>query len=708
MNSNEAGENESLSESDETLVIGPPAASQEKLKADQFLADGRYKVLSYVGQGAMATVYKVEQVALRKQFALKLLSPYNEDDPRIRRFQKEAQAASQLEHPNLVRAIDFGMAEGNRPFLVMDFVAGKTLAQFLEERGRLTLKETIDLFTPICAALSYAHAQGVIHRDIKPSNIMLVPVQGEPGRFTPKVVDFGIAKIESTEESALTRTGEIFGTPLYMSPEQCSGKSVDKRTDIYALGCVIYQALAGTPPFVGDTAIAIIAQHLNELPQSMSQASMGTTFPDALEAVIAKALSKNPEARQADCMKLAQELIESPNKIVSKPAATTAVMEAKMNNSFRWIIAVGAMAILGVIAYGTLEFTHSKQEPTGVETKPANADDNETMMQMPKSVEPEHTLALPSERLSQIVEGERVFVFPPNANLGDLYWWIDGQLHSVPATKTAHTPAKAKILLDATGQIYEMTPSLITRFRSSDLDGVRISASYSDHGIQALAYDDDMHEAAMKNLTLLGDLRILFFHRFQIPPKLVSTPGEMTNLRWLVYDECCPDTSQISKCSNLDNLRVLFVSRYAHPKKLIEKLSPNIRALGLPRCEMDEQDLLAINRLKSLNTLCLTHKALTPELITKLEKTLPRLKRLCIGVNAIGESGNPSWFRFLANLDKLAIVGRQNGSEQWRRIIQKQLPHCHVSFNEEFSDEELNWYDPRAFNPDGPEYGLSL
>jgi serine/threonine protein kinase len=708
LNSNEAGGNEPLSNPDITLITNPPVANQERLRTGQLLADGRYKVLSYIGQGAMATVYKVEQVALKKQFALKLLSPYNEDDPRIRRFQKEAQAASQLDHPNLVRAIDFGMVEGNRPFLVMDFVAGKTLAQYLEEHGRLTLKETIDLFTPICAALSYAHQKGVIHRDVKPSNIMLVPVENEPGRFIPKVVDFGIAKIESDDESALTRTGEIFGTPLYMSPEQCSGKSVDKRSDIYALGCVIYQALVGTPPFVGDTAIAIISQHLNELPQSMSQASMGNRYSPALEACVAKALSKDPEARQSDCMQFATELIESPHTSVKQSAA---VSEAKLKNNFGWIIAVVALAVISAAAYGIFEITSNNKQETKTQEKQSSSNDLVAPSETTESISPEHSLLIPEQtenRFSTMDNLERRFDFPPKSNLGDLYWWDHGKLFSVPATKTARVPVSAKVILDATGQIYELMPSLITRFRNEDLDGVRISANYSPYGIQALAYDDDKHEAAFKNLSLLTNLRILFFRGFRIPPRLVSIPHEITNVRWLVYDNCCKDTSQLSKSINLDKLRVLLVTDYAHPKKLIEKLSPNIRALGFPDCVLDQDDLVAINRLKSLNTLYLAQSGLTPDAITKLDKTLPRLKRLCVGIKAFGGSEEPPWFKYISNLDQFAIAGTKECSQEWRNHIRKRFPKCKVTFADDFSVEGRGWFDPRSFDPSGPDYGLSL
>src|SRR5262249_12386424 len=152
-----------------------------------------------------------------------------------RRFQKEAQAISKLNHANIVRARDFGFIGGTQPYLLMDLAEGETLSQRIKRAGQLNLREALDLFIPICFGLAYAHAEGIIHRDIKPSNIILAS-GSKAGEAEPKIVDFGIAKVLDSEDAAtLTQTGEVFGTPSYMSPEQCRGEQIDARCDIYSL-----------------------------------------------------------------------------------------------------------------------------------------------------------------------------------------------------------------------------------------------------------------------------------------------------------------------------------------------------------------------------------------------------------------------------------------------------------------------------------------
>jgi serine/threonine protein kinase len=284
-------------------VVPSPGFEPGKMIADRFV------ILELLGRGAAGSVYRVLQVFLKKQFALKVLNGLVLSSNTVRRFQIEAQAASRLEHPNLAKAVDFGLIDDHQPFIVMEFVKGSTLADYLKQNGRLTLPEVLKVFIPIFNGMAHAHAQGVIHRDIKPSNIILMPV--DESSFMPKVVDFGIAKVvldQDTEGLPLTRTGEVFGTPLYMSPEQCSGIRVDCRSDIYSLGCVIFEALTGAPPFFGETALQMMMQHCNETPPSLKEASLGLDFPPAMETVMSQLLAKEPGDRYQNCIDGAADL----------------------------------------------------------------------------------------------------------------------------------------------------------------------------------------------------------------------------------------------------------------------------------------------------------------------------------------------------------------------------------------------------------------
>jgi serine/threonine protein kinase len=285
--------------------------------AMQFAVDqligGKYRVLRLLGLGGMGSVYLVHQIFLGKELALKtihqrcLLS-----DISTKRFQQEAKAASLLNHPSLVSVHDFGFLENGEPFLVMDFVDGITLADRLKQGGPMDFEEACSIFSRVCLGLSYAHDQGVVHRDIKPGNIMLVSGAALGAEGSVKVVDFGIAKLTGTDEGeiqALTRTGEIFGSPLYMSPEQCGSGLVDRRSDVYSLGCVIFESLTGAPPFVGQNALATMMMHQSDLPLSLKEASLGREQPEAVERIVAKMLRKSPCERYDNLGIVANELM---------------------------------------------------------------------------------------------------------------------------------------------------------------------------------------------------------------------------------------------------------------------------------------------------------------------------------------------------------------------------------------------------------------
>jgi serine/threonine protein kinase len=279
----------------------------DELEVDQLVAD-RYRVLALLGAGGMGSVYCVQQIYLRKQFALKLLNP-TKSETVWRRFQKEAQAASALDHPGLIKVHDFGTINERQPFFVMDYFDGQTLAERLKEQGPMSVDDMLDIFTKVCSTLAYAHNQGIVHRDIKPSNIMIS--RAEVGECDVRLLDFGIAKFNNFEDvdlMALTRTGEIIGTPYYMSPEQCIGAPMDRRSDIYSLGAVIYEMLTGAPPFFGANPLMIMMQHQSEKLPPLGEASLGRSFPSALNSLLERMMEKNPDQRYQDLLDVRNDL----------------------------------------------------------------------------------------------------------------------------------------------------------------------------------------------------------------------------------------------------------------------------------------------------------------------------------------------------------------------------------------------------------------
>ncbi|MBU6454223.1 MAG: serine/threonine-protein kinase [Cyanobacteria bacterium REEB67] len=263
----------------------------------------KYELLSVLGVGGMSTIYKAKHKYMGRMAAVKLLHPYLVADASMfQRFQYEAKAASNLNHPNVVAIYDFGITSGGTAYLVMDYLEGEDLSGILEREALLPEAQALEIFRQAAAGLAHAHSKGVIHRDLKPSNLFLCP-EGD-GRFNVKLVDFGIAKItdvDGTSEPAqnLTRSGEVFGSPLYMSPEQCSGKPLDVRSDIYSLGCVMYEVLTGRRPLAGATAIDTMHKHLKEMPPPFREIAPTLQVSEKLEAAVRKCLAKKPDDRFA-------------------------------------------------------------------------------------------------------------------------------------------------------------------------------------------------------------------------------------------------------------------------------------------------------------------------------------------------------------------------------------------------------------------------
>ncbi|MBX9689095.1 MAG: protein kinase [Candidatus Obscuribacterales bacterium] len=265
-------------------------------KAGDIFAE-RYEILGTLGDGGMGKVYKARHNLMKRIVAIKMLLPHLVSSAAaLKRFQQEAQAASALNHPNIPTVYDFGISDKGIPFLVMDYLEGKSLATILQESGSLSQERTVPIFIQACSALAHAHSKGVIHRDLKPANIMLIEYEGHTDVL--KIVDFGIAKLLQPDGAEqLTHTGEVFGSPLYMSPEQCRGKELDQRSDIYSLGCVLYRAVTGRPVFGGRDAMECMYKQVNDLPGSFSDICPELGLSEKLESAVFKAIAKQPEDR---------------------------------------------------------------------------------------------------------------------------------------------------------------------------------------------------------------------------------------------------------------------------------------------------------------------------------------------------------------------------------------------------------------------------
>ena len=289
--------------------------------AERRVLAGRYELDSLLGGGGMAEVYLGIDQVLGRQGAIKILRPqFAGDDSFVERFRREAQAAAALNHPNVVSVFDSG-SDNSTQFIVMEYVQGRTLAQVIHQ-GPIMPERAVEIAEAVASALAFAHRAGFVHRDIKPANIMLTP-SGDV-----KVMDFGIARLAAS--TGVTQTATVLGTASYFSPEQAQGEHVDARSDIYSLGCVVYEMLTSLPPFDGDTAVAIAYKHVRQEAEPPSR--RGADVSPALDAIVMKCLAKNPANRYQSAEELRGDLERFRNgqAVLATPllaaAATTQAM----------------------------------------------------------------------------------------------------------------------------------------------------------------------------------------------------------------------------------------------------------------------------------------------------------------------------------------------------------------------------------------------
>ncbi|HVE98546.1 MAG TPA: Stk1 family PASTA domain-containing Ser/Thr kinase [Mycobacteriales bacterium] len=277
------------------------------------LLGGRYELGGTLGLGGMAEVYRGRDTRLGRDVAVKLLRPELAGDPTfIARFKREAQAAASLNHPNVVAVYDTG-EDGGVPYIVMEYVEGRTLREVLRAEGRMLPQRALEIVADVCAALEYSHTAGIVHRDIKPANVMLTPAG------TVKVMDFGIAR--ATTSQTMTQTAAVLGTAQYLSPEQARGEHVDARSDVYSTGCLLYELLTHTPPFSGDSPVAVAYQHVREDPELPSRRAPG--LEPALDAIVLKAMAKNPGNRYQTAADFRDDLLRA---AAGRPVAATPIL----------------------------------------------------------------------------------------------------------------------------------------------------------------------------------------------------------------------------------------------------------------------------------------------------------------------------------------------------------------------------------------------
>ncbi|MBS1990442.1 MAG: protein kinase [Cyanobacteria bacterium SZAS LIN-3] len=638
---------------------------------------GIYRINKRIGQGGMGEVYLAEHVTLAKKCALKVIPPEQVTDVGWLRFQTEAKAVARLDHINLVKVSDLGIHEGCLPFYAMEYVEGETLADILLRQKKLPLKATLDIFMQLCDGLDYAHRNSIVHRDLKPANIMLSQAPG--GKYNVKVLDFGLAKLvqQDKNKQSLTAVGEIFGSPFYMSPEQCGGEKIDNRSDIYSLGCTMFECLTGRPPFTGRLAAAIVYSHQEAEAPSLESVTGPKQFPEALEVVMAKLLRKNPFERYQTMAELRSDLervsrgenvqpVYMPRtKDVAAELSSSRGMKAvrlrsegnediaeeeadsnddedeedyvKTHKPRALVWALVGVLLAGLVGaywyYSNHKATLAKVTPVlasePADMKTMNKDGNDVFGAMNDTkvfatIDDDRTTAPPSakdtEPYSSIVEQNgmrfRRFRFPMDVSIG--------QIRSV--ANLLPVQARGQIEFHENDPVYFIPdsmlakyPSYLSRFKAGDLYSLAISGF-------------DNSDALLKAAAVVPGVQRLSVSRCQTMTSEALRGIE--GYKSIVDFDCAfnkIDVSPIANVSRLRELKILNLSGEKNVTPVIKKLaqSPNLMELQMDSCELDEESIRILSQIPNLVKLSLDNVSLANQDLATLSKA-PNLTLLSI------------------------------------------------------------------------------
>lgn len=314
----------------------------------------RYEVLQFVGEGGMGSVYRVRDRQLDQELAIKLLRKHLVADPKkSSRFEQEVDSCTHLDHANLITVYSHGISPDATPYMVMDFIDGRNMADILSEEIFIEKSRAVSLFLQVCEGVAHAHVNGIVHLDLKPSNVLITKSDNVE---IAKVGDFGIAQMMTDDTQQITQTEEIIGSLPYMSPEHCRGETMDYRSDVYSLGCFMYEVLTGKPPFLGEHPVKTIMKHVQEKPKRLRSRLTRLDIPEPLEAVVLHCLEKSPSQRYQyveELIKDLESIRDGAEPVIVRQRTLQKTAEQKPWHG--WAMAGSVVAVLA------LYFTHMSQ-----------------------------------------------------------------------------------------------------------------------------------------------------------------------------------------------------------------------------------------------------------------------------------------------------------------------------------------------------------
>lgn len=613
----------------------------------------------------MGVVFEAEDILLKKKVAIKTIKKGLFSAEHIVRFQREATVLANLNHPNLVPVYVFGLTEDNEPYMVMNYEKGRSLSEIIEGRGRFPLYKSLNIFIQICDAMQHAHEQNVLHRDLKPGNVIVRDTENESPSIV--VIDFGLAMIASGNAlDSITRTGALVGTPNCMSPEQIRGLELDRRSDVYAMGCLMFETISGKPPFTASSTLELLSTKLTQVPPSFASIDPELDLPSGISEIVSKALAASPNDRYQSMFDLKMDLIAFKSGEY-KPAASVVIQQTiptpkKKRTGILGLAMILALCGLTVVPF--LIFFHNSAEAPkelGVSESAKLAQDISN-----KTLDLTLDALLKRGRKDEVVNGS----FYANASYDDkkVASFLNGYLGSV-RTVSLNGGNVSGVCFDSI-QNRQQINVITTRSANITDDGLKAIAKLPCLNEIQLMDEERVTPTGLLNLAKLPTLLTIGFNGYTLTEEHLDVIVRQPNLEYLLvaYSPLITD-NHIDKISSIPKLvRVNLSGTKVTDKSLAKLLKAH-----------PDMELLSVNQLD-----------LSDESADNISK-LSQLRRLDIKNNSrITDKG----LRKLAALKNLKEVFIDNsvGTEQGRVALQRSLPKTmlRMSFGVKEAANELS------------------
>lgn len=600
------------------------------------ILNDRYEIREILGQGGMGQVYKAFDNILQRDVAIKFLTSGRLDGPAAQRFQLEAKATSALKNDGIVSIYDFGLIESGYPYMVMEFVTGMTLSQYLEENECLDLSQTLTFARQVCSAMAHAHNNKVVHRDLKPSNIVIGEIEGET---IYKILDFGISKLndDSDDDNFLTQTGQIIGSPRYLSPEQARGEFTDHRSDIYSLGCILFECLCGQTPFEGENVIETITMRLDGEAPKLSEIIPDKEIPAELDTMLVKCLKLDSDER-FQTMEEVNDALYGIEKVVERQSSPGQLSKLKesivkihltvpereeltasgLSNVYKILLFV-VMPLI-VISLMVAAFLSPKEKPEHIKAK---ADSEKISSEKNDEIKflrpyPDVLHVRSNQYLTGKVKGDALF---KNIRKGTNLVSFKGfafesglieKLSSYPLRKIEFTSCK-------------LTPEELKELTDSrTLTNIII-------------YECGLNDSMIKHMQKMNNMKDLSVDLNPITGEGLEIICEKyPNLRLLDLSGTNIKNEDLMFLKKLKLLRVLKIPEITHIDKkgliVLTKVHPNLETLDLGGTSIGDNDLTLLTKMKKLEELDLQGVDITDKGVAHIAR-IPNLKTLDLGHN---------------------------------------------------------------------------